>query len=174
MVSILLSTLDCVVLMVFSGCLRLSSVGGSRRSICRLLSDRGSGGKWTGVDEAGEARTPPAQAALSLQKSRCFNPYELPYELCCDHTRLRIDMDPLSISASIIALLQLSSTIIGYLSDVKGGPKELQKIRLEIMQCPPHVKHSSRPGGASKSRWSLVFYFVSTGRMGRFSNSEKR
>lgn len=64
-------------------------------------------------------------------------PYELPYELCCDHTRLRIDMDPLSISASIIALLQLSSTIIGYLSDVKGGPKELQKIRLEICSVLP-------------------------------------
>lgn len=41
-------------------------------------------------------------------------------------------MDPLSISASIIALLQLSSKIITYLSDVKGGPKELQRIRLEV------------------------------------------
>ena len=41
-------------------------------------------------------------------------------------------MDPLSVSASIVALLQLSSTVINYLSDVKGGPKELQRIRLEI------------------------------------------
>ena len=41
-------------------------------------------------------------------------------------------MDPLSVSASIVALLQLSSTVIKYLSDVKGGPKELQRIRLEI------------------------------------------
>ena len=41
-------------------------------------------------------------------------------------------MDPLSVSASIVALLQLSSTVINYLSDVKGGPKDLQSIRLEI------------------------------------------
>ena len=41
-------------------------------------------------------------------------------------------MDPLSVSASVVALLQLSSTVINYLSDVKGGPKELQRIRLEI------------------------------------------
>ena len=46
-------------------------------------------------------------------------------------------MDPLSISASIIALLQLSGTVIGYLSDVKGGPKELQRIRLEICNVLP-------------------------------------
>ncbi|KAL9133097.1 MAG: hypothetical protein Q9175_005728 [Cornicularia normoerica] len=46
-------------------------------------------------------------------------------------------MDPLSISAGIIALLQLSSTVIGYLSDVKGGPKELQKIRLELCSVLP-------------------------------------
>ncbi len=41
-------------------------------------------------------------------------------------------MDPLSVSASVIALLQLTSTVLGYLSDVKEGPKELQRIRLEI------------------------------------------
>ncbi len=41
-------------------------------------------------------------------------------------------MDPLSISASFITLLQLSGKVIGYLSDVKGGPKELLAIRLEI------------------------------------------
>ena len=41
-------------------------------------------------------------------------------------------MDPLSVSASIVALLQLTSTILGYLSDVKEGPKELQRIWLEI------------------------------------------
>ena len=46
-------------------------------------------------------------------------------------------MDPLSVSASIIALLQLSSTVIGYLSDVKGGPRELQKLRLEVCSILP-------------------------------------
>lgn len=41
-------------------------------------------------------------------------------------------MDPLSVSASIVALLQLTSTVIRYLSDVRNGPKELQRIRLEV------------------------------------------
>ena len=41
-------------------------------------------------------------------------------------------MDPLSISASLTALLQLSSTVIRYLSDVRGGPKELKTVRLEL------------------------------------------
>ena len=47
------------------------------------------------------------------------------------------DMDPLSVSASIIALLQLSSTVIGYLSDVKDGPRELQRLRLEVCSILP-------------------------------------
>ena len=46
-------------------------------------------------------------------------------------------MDPLSVSASIVALLQLSSTVIGYLSDVKSGPRELQKLRLEVCSVLP-------------------------------------
>ena len=41
-------------------------------------------------------------------------------------------MDPLSVSASIVALLQVTGTVLSYLSDVKNGPKELQRIRLEI------------------------------------------
>ena len=41
-------------------------------------------------------------------------------------------MDPLSTSASIVALIQLSSTVINYLSNVRSGPKELQQIRSEI------------------------------------------
>ena len=41
-------------------------------------------------------------------------------------------MDPLSVSASTVALLQLTGTVITYLSDVKGGPKELQRLRLEL------------------------------------------
>ena len=46
-------------------------------------------------------------------------------------------MDPLSVSASIVTLLQLSSKIIGYLSDVKGAPKEHQKLRLEVCSVLP-------------------------------------
>ena len=41
-------------------------------------------------------------------------------------------MDPLSVSAGIVALVQLTSTVVHYLSEVKDGPKELQKLRLEI------------------------------------------
>ncbi len=46
-------------------------------------------------------------------------------------------MDPLSITASVSALIQLSSIVIGYLSDVKGGPKELQRLRLELCSVLP-------------------------------------
>ena len=41
-------------------------------------------------------------------------------------------MDPLSDSASIVALLQLTSTVIKYLTNVRNGPKELQRLRLEV------------------------------------------
>lgn len=41
-------------------------------------------------------------------------------------------MDPLSVSASIVALLQLSSTVISYLSDIRDGPAELRTIRREV------------------------------------------
>lgn len=46
-------------------------------------------------------------------------------------------MDFLSVSASIIALFQLSSTVIGYLSSVNSGPKELQSLRLELCSVLP-------------------------------------
>ena len=45
-------------------------------------------------------------------------------------------MDPLSGAASIVALLQLTGTVIRYLSDVRDGPKELQRIRLEVSTIP--------------------------------------
>ncbi|KAL8638995.1 MAG: hypothetical protein Q9228_003911, partial [Teloschistes exilis] len=41
-------------------------------------------------------------------------------------------MDPLSVSASIVALLQLTSTVISCLGDIKNGPEELKRIRLEV------------------------------------------
>ena len=42
-----------------------------------------------------------------------------------------MNMDPLSTSASIVALIDLSSTVIKYLSNVRNGPKELQQLRSE-------------------------------------------
>lgn len=41
-------------------------------------------------------------------------------------------MDPLSISASIISVLQLTGTVIQYLNTVKGAPKDRQRILSEL------------------------------------------
>jgi hypothetical protein len=40
--------------------------------------------------------------------------------------------DPLSISASIIAVLQLSGTIIEYLNDVKGASEDRYRLLNEV------------------------------------------
>jgi hypothetical protein len=40
-------------------------------------------------------------------------------------------MDPLSVTASIIAILQLSNKVIGYLNDVKDASKERAKCAIE-------------------------------------------
>jgi hypothetical protein len=40
-------------------------------------------------------------------------------------------MDPLSITASIAAILQLSSKVIGYLNDVKDAPKDRARCAIE-------------------------------------------
>lgn len=40
--------------------------------------------------------------------------------------------DPLSISASIIAVLQLAGTVIQYINDVKEAPRERLNLRDEI------------------------------------------
>ena len=65
-------------------------------------------------------------------------------------------MDPLSVSASLVALLQLSSTVIGYLSHVKSGPRELQKLRLEVCSTLPILSILQDEAEQAKSggRWS--------------------
>lgn len=40
-------------------------------------------------------------------------------------------MDPLSITASVIAVIQLTGVVIGYLNDVKDAPKECQQCTIE-------------------------------------------
>jgi hypothetical protein len=40
-------------------------------------------------------------------------------------------MDPLSVTASVIAILQLTGAVIGYLNDVKDAPKECQQCATE-------------------------------------------
>ena len=41
-------------------------------------------------------------------------------------------MDPLSVTASIIAILQLANKVAGYLSDVKGASRECKTCALEV------------------------------------------
>jgi hypothetical protein len=41
-------------------------------------------------------------------------------------------MDPLSVTASIIAILQLSSKVVGYLTDVKDGSRERAMCAVEV------------------------------------------
>jgi hypothetical protein len=40
--------------------------------------------------------------------------------------------DPLSVSASIVAVLQLTGTVVQYLNDVKEAPKDRQRILSEL------------------------------------------
>src|SRR5947207_8740141 len=40
-------------------------------------------------------------------------------------------MDPLSVAASVITVLQLTGVVIGYLNDVKDAPKECRKCTIE-------------------------------------------
>ena len=40
-------------------------------------------------------------------------------------------MDPLSVTASIIAVLQLTTNVISYINDVKNAPKELSQFAIE-------------------------------------------
>lgn len=41
-------------------------------------------------------------------------------------------MDPVSLSASITALLQLTGTVVRYLNDVKGASDDMRKLLVEI------------------------------------------
>lgn len=44
-------------------------------------------------------------------------------------------MDPLSVTASIIAVLQLSSNVLSYMINIKHATKEQRKLRDEIRRC---------------------------------------
>src|SRR4051794_31660684 len=65
----------------------------------------------------------PNVAVLSLYcsfRSICYIRDRLPY------------MDPLSVTASIIAILQLSSKVVGYLTDVKDASRERATCAVEV------------------------------------------
>lgn len=63
------------------------------------------------------------QAFLSIDHA--FQPLPPPYP------RHSLRMDPLSVTASIIAILKLSSEVFGYLNDVKNAPKDLEQYTVE-------------------------------------------
>ena len=44
-------------------------------------------------------------------------------------------MDPLSISASIIAIIQISSDIVSYVNGATGATKERKRLRDEVWAC---------------------------------------
>ncbi|XDG04305.1 hypothetical protein ABKA04_003920 [Annulohypoxylon sp. FPYF3050] len=44
-------------------------------------------------------------------------------------------MDPISVSASIIAVIQLSSEVVKYITDVSGATKERIRLREEVLSC---------------------------------------
>ena len=87
-------------------------------------------------------------------------------------------MDPLSISASIVALMQLSSTVIGYLNDVKSGHKEQQKIRLEICNTLPmlSILLDQAQQAADGDEWSSTLLSLSAadGPIQQFQEALKR
>ena len=87
-------------------------------------------------------------------------------------------MDPLSVSASIVALLQFSSKIIGYLSDVKGAPKELQKLRLEVCSVLPmlSILQDQADQAQQGESWSATLRTLTDpqGPLEQFQNSLER
>ena len=115
----------------------------SRRRICRLYLGRWWDGS-TRLRAACPTRSSPS-SFIELEHNAFPQSFSNEYCLCEKESvsnslshrsflpySFRAKMDPLSVSASIIALLQLTGTVIIYLNDVRGGPKELQRIRMEI------------------------------------------
>ena len=76
--------------------------------------------------------------SLSLVASAWFLSISEPASERCSLSRLisillyHIRMDPLSICASITALIQLTSTTVQYLKGVKGAPEDRQRILSEL------------------------------------------
>lgn len=42
-------------------------------------------------------------------------------------------MDPLSVTASVIAILQVTSEVINYLNDIKNAPKDCRKCVIKVV-----------------------------------------
>jgi hypothetical protein len=68
-------------------------------------------------------------------------------------------MDPLSITASIIALVQLTSTVIKYLDDVKDAPKDRAKLVIEassLYSLLMHLKYRLEEGRSNESWYNSI------------------
>lgn len=52
-----------------------------------------------------------------------------------NNLRIVAKMDPISVSASIIAVIQLSSEVVKYITDVSGATKERIRLREEVLSC---------------------------------------
>lgn len=67
-------------------------------------------------------------------------------------------MDPLSVTASIIAILQLSNKVIGYLNDVKDAPKERARCAIEVSNLHSLLTNSRfrLEEGDAKTPWFIT------------------
>jgi hypothetical protein len=68
-------------------------------------------------------------------------------------------MDPLSATASIIAVLQISSKVVGYLNDVKDAPKDRAKCAIEatnLNSLLTTLRFRLEEGGSNTSWYTAV------------------
>jgi hypothetical protein len=61
-------------------------------------------------------------------------------------------MDPLSVSASVIAILDLSAEIIKYINDASGAPKERKRLRDEVRACEALLQDLKDEAGDSETK----------------------
>jgi hypothetical protein len=101
-------------------------------------------------------------------------PITVVFQPQCQHQgQLYYAMDPLSISASIAALLQLSAVVVKFLSDVKGAPDDRKRLLFEVSNIKGllstiqdlaqpgepwlgTVQSLSAPNGPLEQCWSLL------------------
>lgn len=65
-------------------------------------------------------------------------------------------MDPLSAAASIIAVIQLSSEVVKYISDAAGATKDRIRLRNEVLGCESILQELRDDDDGSKEgkKWS--------------------
>lgn len=73
-------------------------------------------------------------------------------------------MDPLSLSASIVAVLQLTGKVIQYLNCVKGAPKDRQRLLSELcnVNCILYILQNQADQAENGEQWSLTLHALSS------------